>query len=180
MPLGGTEKTRFRKQWEPLPDADAEGWPEGNSPALKLIWVRYKEAGLLDWDNKRVAVICRQINCTPFELCAAAGLFEAREVRQFWKDEKWPAYLTIHFRRIEDQVHHLKFMEEPETGPGPEDIAMAKLIARGQDKTKDSEAAETIKVTTTKNPKHKNFATLDCVAADGCKVTTESIKQNGS
>ena len=141
------------------------GWLEGDSPAIKLTRIRYKQAGLFDWDNNRVATVCRQIKCTPYELCAIAGCFTPTSVKACLKHNRWPVTLTIHFRRIEDQIHRLKFMEEPAVGPGPEDIEMSKLIFRGT------------------QPQGKPFvevlgglkADLDCVATDGCKATTETI-----
>lgn len=107
-------------------------WDAADAPAIGLIRQRYREAGLFNWDNKRVKLLCTQIKCTPQELCATAGFFDINRVATMMKRATcWPVYLTIHFARLEHQIHRAKFIFEKKAGPGPEDIEMAKLIAKG-------------------------------------------------
>jgi hypothetical protein len=98
-------------------------------PGIALIKAHYKLGGLFDWKNDRVARLCNQINCTPNELCAAAGCFDTNWVRRWIRKNEWPVYMTISFMRLEDQVNRYKFRFERRNGPDVVDIIMAKLIA---------------------------------------------------
>lgn len=97
-------------------------------PGVPLIRAHYKLAGLFDWKNERVARLCDQIRCTPYELCAAAGCFESGLVKKWVRANKWPVYMTIPFSQLEQQINRFKFRFERRDGPSAADIIFAKII----------------------------------------------------
>lgn len=74
--------------------------------------------------------LCNMIPCHPRELCALAGVFNLQQIDRYFKFDKWPVQLAIHFRRIEEQVNKIKFPHEADEGPGIEDIELARIISR--------------------------------------------------
>ena len=75
-------------------------WRYG-SPRVALIRAQYARAGLEDWDNERVASLCRRLNVTLHDLAAMAGEYQKAPVNRYWAANYWPVFLAIHFDRVE-------------------------------------------------------------------------------
>lgn len=76
-------------------------WNGDDSPTVKLLRMRYRRLGLDRWGNKRVIGLARAFKVTVHELCAFAGLFKKADVERYWKKDRWPMAVTLHFAVLE-------------------------------------------------------------------------------
>lgn len=98
---------------------DMELWGGEESPRVTLLRKRYKDSGLMGWDDQRVSRLCRMLKITVYDLCAMAGEFRRSVVKSHWARQEWPVPLTLHFARYE-----AVFFKQPLV----DDITAAQLI----------------------------------------------------
>lgn len=78
-----------------------ELWDGDQSPTVKLLRARYRRLGLDQWSNKRVVGLARVFRVTVPELCAFAGLFRKIDIERYWKKDRWPIAVALHFAVLE-------------------------------------------------------------------------------
>lgn len=51
--------------------------------------------------------MCQLLGCTVYELAAAAGEYNPRTVEMYYKFDKWPMPILLHFDRYEKSAHKM-------------------------------------------------------------------------
>lgn len=97
---------------------------EGTPPTEYLIENLYREAGLDSWTNDQVLRVCRLLNCTIHELCALAGIFDYPTRDRYYRRNKWPCTVALHFWKLQLFALNIK-------SPDEQDYAAAKVLNNG-------------------------------------------------
>lgn len=75
------------------------GWDK--CPQVLAIEAKYRRAGFMNWDTKRVARLAIRLKMSVPELLAWAGVLDQHIVRLFWVKGEWPLSVTIHLAKLE-------------------------------------------------------------------------------
>lgn len=100
---------------------------DGDSPRVELFRLAHERAGIHEWNNDRVARLCRLLKCTPYELAAAAGVYDRGYVDRMRDGDAWPPPIALHFDRFEKTANQFRIGNDPEIHTP--DIAFAKAFA---------------------------------------------------
>lgn len=99
---------------DPFRDLRSEIWGSEAPPTVAMIKRFHRDIGLFNWDNRRVAEVCRKFNWTLREACAVVGIHNVNLIHNYSKRDQWPPSVALHFYHLEQHYETRRLGHPPQ------------------------------------------------------------------